>query len=63
MTAFMFDAARKRGNAGKIGQLNPTGRYGVPEGVSTSLSSAAMRETWAPMFDIIVPRSGTAHRR
>lgn len=29
-----FDMARQRGTAGKIGQLNPTGRYGVAEEVS-----------------------------
>jgi hypothetical protein len=34
MTGLMFTAARERGNAAKIGQLNPTGRYGVAEGVS-----------------------------
>ena len=45
MTESMFNAARQRGTARKIGQLNPTGRYGVPEGVSNSLSfsSASMR--------------------
>jgi hypothetical protein len=32
MTAQMFDAARERGTAQKIGQLNPMGRYGVAEG-------------------------------
>jgi len=34
MTARVFEGARKRGNADKIGQMNPTGRYGVPEGDS-----------------------------
>lgn len=33
MTTATFDYARKRGTAGKIGQLNPLGRFGVPEGV------------------------------
>jgi NAD(P)-dependent dehydrogenase (short-subunit alcohol dehydrogenase family) len=33
MTTITFDAARKRGTAGKIGQLNPLGRYGVAEGL------------------------------
>jgi len=37
MTGLMFDAARKRGTEAKIGQLNPTGRHGVPEGVSSFL--------------------------
>jgi hypothetical protein len=32
MTIQMFDAARERGTAQKIGQLNPMGRYGVAEG-------------------------------
>lgn len=32
MTGTTFDAARRRGTAGKIGQLNPLGRYGVAEG-------------------------------
>ena len=30
MTKPIFDGARARGNEGKIGQLNPTARYGVP---------------------------------
>lgn len=29
MTKSTFDYARERGTAGKIGQLNPTKRYGV----------------------------------
>ncbi|KAG8749493.1 hypothetical protein FRC14_001315 [Serendipita sp. 396] len=32
MTATMFEMARQRGTAQKIGQLNPLGRYGVAEG-------------------------------
>jgi hypothetical protein len=32
MTVQMFDLARERGTAAKIGQLNPMGRYGVAEG-------------------------------
>lgn len=32
MTLLTFDAARSRGTGGKIGQLNPLGRYGVAEG-------------------------------
>ncbi|KAI9006795.1 3-oxoacyl-reductase [Hyaloraphidium curvatum] len=31
MTAPTFDAARARGSVSKIGQLNPLGRYGVPD--------------------------------
>ena len=34
MTTPQFEMARDRGTAGKIGQLNPTGRYGVSEEVS-----------------------------
>ncbi|THH19947.1 hypothetical protein EW146_g1319 [Bondarzewia mesenterica] len=34
MTIGTFDYARKRGNAAKIGQLNPTGRFGVAEEVA-----------------------------
>lgn len=34
MTIGTFDYARQRGTAGKIGQLNPLGRYGVAEGAS-----------------------------
>ena len=32
MTGDTFDYARQRGTAGKIGQLNPLGRFGVAEG-------------------------------
>lgn len=31
MTKMVFDAARERGTQGKIGQLNPTRRYGISE--------------------------------
>ncbi|KZV95961.1 NAD(P)-binding protein [Exidia glandulosa HHB12029] len=34
MTVHTFDKARSRGTAGKIGQLNPLGRYGVAEEVA-----------------------------
>jgi NAD(P)-dependent dehydrogenase (short-subunit alcohol dehydrogenase family) len=34
MTAPVFDHARQRGTADKIGQLNPMGRYGVAEGAA-----------------------------
>ena len=34
MTAPVFDQARQRGKIDKIGQINPSGRYGVPEGAS-----------------------------
>lgn len=32
MTAPLFDQASERGTKDKVGQLNPLGRYGVPEG-------------------------------
>lgn len=32
MTGTVFEFARQRGSAGKIGQLNPLGRYGVAQG-------------------------------
>lgn len=34
MTKPIFDGARARGNENKIGQLNPTARYGVPEEIA-----------------------------
>jgi NAD(P)-dependent dehydrogenase (short-subunit alcohol dehydrogenase family) len=34
MTKPVFDGARARGNEDKIGQLNPTARYGVPEEIA-----------------------------
>ena len=34
MTKPIFDGARARGNEDKIGQLNPTTRYGVPEEIA-----------------------------
>ena len=34
MTKPIFDGARARGNEGKIGQLNPLGRYGVPDEIA-----------------------------
>jgi NAD(P)-dependent dehydrogenase (short-subunit alcohol dehydrogenase family) len=34
MTAPVFDNARQRGTANKLGQLNPLGRHGVAEGAS-----------------------------
>lgn len=33
MTEDTFEYARQRGSAGKIGQLNPLGRFGIPEGM------------------------------
>lgn len=35
MTGDTFNYARGRGAEGKIGQLNPTGRFGVAEGEHT----------------------------
>lgn len=34
MTKPIFDGARARGSEGKIGQLNPTARYGVPSEIA-----------------------------
>ncbi len=34
MTKPIFDGARARGNEGRIGQLNPTARYGNPEEIA-----------------------------
>jgi NAD(P)-dependent dehydrogenase (short-subunit alcohol dehydrogenase family) len=42
MTAPTFEMARERGNAGKIGQLNPTGRYGVAEEVRYEARSSVV---------------------
>ncbi|KAI0254015.1 sex determination protein tasselseed-2 [Lactifluus subvellereus] len=36
MTAPVFDYARQRGTADKIGQLNPMGRYGVAEEIASA---------------------------
>jgi len=33
MTKDVFDLARQRGSGGKLGQLNPLGRYGLPQGM------------------------------
>ncbi|CDO76021.1 hypothetical protein BN946_scf184665.g13 [Trametes cinnabarina] len=34
MTSPIFDYARSRGSEGKIGQLNPLGRYGLPQEIA-----------------------------
>ena len=34
MTEETFEYARQRGTVGKLGQLNPLARFGVPEGMS-----------------------------
>ncbi|KZT52275.1 NAD(P)-binding protein [Calocera cornea HHB12733] len=34
MTMTTFDYAKSRGNAAKLGQLNPMGRYGISEGIA-----------------------------
>jgi hypothetical protein len=39
MTVGTFDYARERRTAGRIGQLNPLGRYGVAEGTHTARCS------------------------
>ena len=48
MTTGTFEYARQRGTTGKIGQLNPLGRYGLPEGerclsIRSSLSQTEQR--------------------
>lgn len=37
MTQDQFEYAQARGSTAKIGQLNPTGRFGVPEGEKDGL--------------------------
>ena len=37
MTQDQFEYAQARGSTAKIGQLNPTGRFGVPEGEKDEL--------------------------
>lgn len=45
MTAPVFDMARGRGAGSKIGQLNPTGRYGVAEEVSMQCACTKSGDT------------------
>jgi NAD(P)-dependent dehydrogenase (short-subunit alcohol dehydrogenase family) len=45
MTGDTFDHARSRGTEGKIGQLNPLGRYGVAEGTVSSRSVSLLPAT------------------
>ncbi|OBZ68037.1 3-oxoacyl-[acyl-carrier-protein] reductase FabG [Grifola frondosa] len=50
MTIMMFDYARAKGSGGKIGQLNPMGRYGVAEGAffaTSDESSYVNGQNWA----------------
>lgn len=42
MTEMTFDYARARRSAGKIGQLNPLGRYGVAEGIKSKITDVMM---------------------
>ena len=35
MTTAVFQYARKKGAGGKIGQLNPLGRYGIADGTAS----------------------------
>jgi NAD(P)-dependent dehydrogenase (short-subunit alcohol dehydrogenase family) len=40
MTEATFDYARQRGTIGKVGQLNPLGRFGVAEGNAAHLPAS-----------------------
>lgn len=45
MTSVAFDYARQRGTTGKIGQLNPLGRFGIPEEIATVATYLASDES------------------
>jgi NAD(P)-dependent dehydrogenase (short-subunit alcohol dehydrogenase family) len=44
MTKPLFDYARSRGNEDKIGQINPSNRYGLPEEIATVAAFLASDE-------------------
>ncbi|EPQ32291.1 uncharacterized protein PFL1_00488 [Pseudozyma flocculosa PF-1] len=44
MTSAVFDMARERGTASKIGQLNPAGRYGVAAEIANAVTFLASDE-------------------
>lgn len=66
MTGDTFDYARSRGTAGKIGQLNPLGRFGVAEGETdhyldinmlktiTEIANAALFLASGMLFDLLM---------
>jgi len=55
MTGMMFDAARSRGTVGKIGQLNPLGRYSLPEEIANiALFLASANSSYVNGQNIVV---------
>ena len=38
ISEYTFEYARQRGTISKVGRLNPLGRYGVPEGISVTIT-------------------------
>jgi len=55
MTGMMFDAARNKGTAGKIGQLNPLGRYSLPQEIANiALFLASANSSYVNGQNIVV---------
>ena len=55
MTTFTFDYAKNRGSVGKVGQLNPSGRYGIAEGRVSSVE-----ECWIVLLISVIQKSRTS---